>query len=88
MVVNVKDVVKMNKIINEYSDEPDCDEEGLCLNTKLYLSSYEELTEESFYPPVDNRTWGSGVEDIEDGDNFAEYTKYYYNTYGKEIFDN
>ena len=34
------------------------------------------LTEESFYPPSDNRTWKSYVEDIDGGDNFANYCEY------------
>jgi hypothetical protein len=34
------------------------------------------LTEESFYPPSDNRYWESYVEDIDDGDNFADYCEY------------
>ena len=31
------------------------------------------LTEESFYPPSDDRYLESYIEDIEDGDNFADY---------------
>lgn len=34
------------------------------------------LTEESFYPPSDNRYLESYVEDIDDGDNFADYCEY------------
>lgn len=32
-----------------------------------------ELTEQDFYPPSDDRVLTSNVEDIEDGDNFADY---------------
>lgn len=31
------------------------------------------LTEESFYPPSDDRYLESYIEDIEDGDNYADY---------------
>jgi hypothetical protein len=34
------------------------------------------LTEESFYPPSDNRVLKSYIDDIEDGDNFADYCEY------------
>lgn len=33
------------------------------------------LSEKDFYPPEDNRYWQSGVDDISDGDNFADYVK-------------
>ena len=34
------------------------------------------LTEESFYPPHDDRVWTSYVEDIDGGDTFADYCEY------------
>ena len=34
------------------------------------------LTEESFYPPSDDRYLESYVEDIDGGDNFADYCEY------------
>jgi hypothetical protein len=34
------------------------------------------LTEVDFYPPSDSRYLKSYVEDIEDGDNFADYCSY------------
>ncbi len=37
---------------------------------------YDYLTEESFYPPLDNRYLESYIEDIDGGDNFAEYCEY------------
>lgn len=42
------------------------------------------LTEKDFYPPEDNRCLTSGVDDIRSGDNFAEYTEYYFRTYIEE----
>ena len=35
--------------------------------------NYKCLTEEDFYPPSDNRILKSYIEDIENGDNFADY---------------
>lgn len=46
-----------------------------------------ELTEKDFYPPEDTRVYRSMVEDIVDGDNFADYAKSFYEDYEDEIFD-
>lgn len=48
---------------------------------------YFELTEKDFYPPKDTRLYCSGIEDINGGDNFSDYAKFFYDNYGKEIFD-
>lgn len=58
----------------------------LDLQIKLDLDYYE-LTEKDFYPPEDTRLYCSGIEDINGGDNFSDYAKFFYNNYGKEIFD-
>ena len=50
-------------------------------------SDYYELSEKDFYPPEDTRYYRSGVADIEGGDNFADYAEYFFDNYGKEIFD-
>ena len=50
-------------------------------------SDYYELSEKDFYPPEDTRYYRSGVSDISGGDNFADYAEYFFDTYGKEIFD-
>ena len=42
------------------------------------------LTQKDFYPPEDKRCLESGVEDIKDGDNFAEYAEYYFGIYSEE----
>ena len=46
------------------------------------------LTEESFYPPSDNRTWKSYVEDIdgEDGDKFVDYCEYIFELLDEEDY--
>ena len=52
----------------------------------LQEGTYEYLTEESFYPPSDDRVWQSYVEDIEDGDNFADYCEYIFNLLEEEEY--
>lgn len=42
------------------------------------------LTEESFYPPADNRCLQSLIEDVNDEDNFIEYAKFIYDLYEDE----
>ena len=42
----------------------------------LQEENCDYLTEEDFYPPSDERVWISCIEDIEGGDNFAEYCEY------------
>ena len=37
--------------------------------------------------PEDTRYIKSGVDDIDGGDTFAEYTSYFFETYGDELFD-
>lgn len=43
------------------------------MNNKLLFN--DELNEQSFYQPSDDRVWTSNIEDIEDGDNFADFCK-------------
>ena len=42
------------------------------------------LNEQDFYPASDDRTWESYVEDIEGGDNFADYCEYIFEIYEEE----
>lgn len=42
------------------------------------------LTEEDFYPPSDDRVFTSYVEDIDGGDNFADYCKDFFELYEEE----
>jgi hypothetical protein len=39
------------------------------------------LSEKDFYPPEDKRYLKSGVDDINGGDNFADYAKQYFKLY-------
>ena len=44
------------------------------------------LKESDFYPPSDNRVWKSNIEDIEDGDNFADYCKEFFELLDEEDY--
>ena len=44
------------------------------------------LSEIDFYPPSDDRVWKSYVEDIEDGDNFADYCEYIFKLLDEEDY--
>lgn len=50
----------------------------------LQEESCDYLTEEDFYPPSDNRVFTSYVEDIDGGDNFADYCKDFFELYEEE----
>lgn len=45
---------------------------------------FTSLKEKDFYPPEDNRFWESYVEDIEDGDTFADYCQYIFDLLEEE----
>ena len=51
---------------------------------KLDEQCYNCLTEESFYPPYDNRHFESYVRDINGGDNFADYCEYIFDLLEEE----
>ena len=46
------------------------------------------LSDKDFYPPEDNRCFKSGVEDINDGDTFEDYARWFYGNYSEYLFDN
>ena len=48
---------------------------SLDLNNRKNSNRFQ-LTEVDFYPPSDDRVLESYVEDIEDGENFADYCEY------------
>lgn len=52
----------------------------------LYEQYSFELTEIDFYPPTDNRVWQSYVEDIDGGDNFADYCEYIFEILEEENY--
>lgn len=44
------------------------------------------LTEKDFYPPSDNRYLQSYIEDIDGGDNFADYCEYIFEVLEEEEY--
>lgn len=47
------------------------------------------LTDSDFYPPCDDRVWRSNVEDIDGGDNFADYCEEFFELLDEEeYYDN
>lgn len=51
-------------------------------------SQYYELSEKDFYPPADERVLRSGVNDILNGDNFADFTESFFeHCEEEEIYD-
>lgn len=71
-------------VINENENTKSSDDS----NQKYYPIDYCELSEKDFYPPEDKRVFKSGVEDINNGDNFEDYSKWFYENYEDELFDN
>lgn len=59
-------------------------------NQKKYLDILikkdYELTEQDFYPASDDRVLTSNVEDIEDGDNFADYCEEFFELLDEEEY--
>lgn len=51
---------------------------------RIDAMAYDYLTEESFCTQSDDRVWTSYVEDIEGGDNFADYCEYIFNLLEEE----
>ena len=49
--------------------------------------AYHVLGDKDFYPPSDEREYESSVDDIENGDNYFEYARSFYEEYGDWLFD-
>lgn len=45
---------------------------------ELDKQAYDCITEESFYPPSDDRFLNSYIEDVKGGDNFADYCECFF----------
>lgn len=52
-----------------------------------WIDKYPVLSEKDFYPPEDKRIVKSGLDNILNGDNFADYLEEYYDSYEDEIDD-
>ena len=56
---------------------------------KLTRSDFRFLNERfesDFYPPTDNRTWKSNMDDIYGGDNFEDFCEEYFELLDKENY--
>lgn len=47
-----------------------------------------KMTEKDSYRIEDDRTFESGVEDIDGGDTFLDYAKWFFDNYEEDLFDN
>lgn len=63
------------------------------IRARRYKRNFQ-LEFERLYPydmydhmPEDNRYLVSGIEDIEDGDTFADYVSYFFDSYGDDLFN-
>lgn len=45
------------------------------------------LCERDFYPPGDDRTYRSGIDDVDGGDCFYDYVERFWEEYGEDVYD-
>ncbi len=57
---------------------------GKYAHNKANKQYYKYLTEENFYPASDERFWVSYVEDIDGGDNFANFCRDFFELLDEE----
>lgn len=48
---------------------------------------YPILTEEDFYPPLDDRVLSFGIDDVPGGDSYDDYLVYFWKSYECELFE-
>lgn len=58
------------------------------INISRFRKDSSIITEKDFYPPGDDRLYDSGIDDINGGDTFEGYSKWFWRNYEDEIFDN
>lgn len=66
----MKQQINLNRFLNKLTNLIDED--------YVWINDNSCLTENDFYPPFDNRIWKSNIEDINGGDNFADYCKEFF----------
>ena len=71
--------------LDELLSEPKC--ASIIKGNYIPMNNIYYLTEDDVSQSFDNRVLESYVEDIDGGDNFSDYVKYFFDTYGKEVFD-
>lgn len=45
------------------------------------------LTEGDFYPPADDRRYGSGIDDALNGEGYYDYAKAFWGCFGDDLYD-
>lgn len=76
----LKQLEQLKQLINLDSCPIFIDEDYVWTNDDFYLE------ESDFYPPPDNRVWKSNIEDIEGGDNFADYCEEFFQMLDEEEY--
>ena len=51
------------------------------------VDEYYEIDEYDFYPPEDDRLYCSGSDDVEGGDNYDDYVKWFWKEYENDIYN-
>lgn len=57
------------------------------INNEHYLDGYVEIKESDFYPPSDDRLHTFGIDDIDGGESYDDYVKWFWEEYEYEIYD-
>ena len=75
-----------NKLYKKYVDDIFAEQHYNHLTRSNFLFRKSDIcwTEEDFYPLSDDRVLTSYIEDIDDGDNYADYCKYIFDLYEAE----
>lgn len=64
-------------------------DDDILVKQKIYTNTNNQLycsIEKEFYPLFDNRVWTSNIEDIDGGDNFAEYCEEFFKMLDEEEY--
>lgn len=76
----IKEVLKMQDLDSNMLDDYTYEYITNSKNNEMHITEFD------FYPPPDNRVWESYVEDIEGGDNFADYCEYIFDVLDEEEY--
>ena len=78
----LKQLKQLKQLVNLDSCPMSIDEDG----DYEWMDDDFYLKESDFYPPSDDRVWKSNIEDIEGGDNFADYCKEFFKILDEEDY--
>lgn len=76
-IVIFDEFLALKALHDENNKDSDCD----CIN------GFYEISDSDFYPPEDDRLYSSGIDDVDGGDSFDEYAKWFWDEYECEIYD-